>query len=208
MKKLVLLVFLLFNLHVSVAQSYIFYLHGRIIENQGPYAVEKVNGYGAYLYYNILDSLKQKKFTVISEVRPMNTDVKLYALKVKNQIDSLLKRGVKAENITVIGASKGSYIAMYVSTYAKNKALNFVFMAACSEHMSESEKDLDVYGNVLSIYEKSDGPGSCLALKKQSTGIQHFKEVELSTGLKHGFLFKPLNAWVQPALNWADHKFN
>ena len=188
MKKLVLLVFLLFNLHVSVAQSYIFYLHGRIIENQGPYAVEKVNGYGAYLYYNILDSLKQKKFTVIS--------------------DSLLKRGVKAENITVIGASKGSYIAMYVSTYAKNKALNFVFMAACSEHMSESEKDLDVYGNVLSIYEKSDGPGSCLALKKQSTGIQHFKEVELSTGLKHGFLFKPLNAWVQPALNWADHKFN
>lgn len=208
MKKIMLLVFLFFNLQVGLAQSYIFYLHGRIIETQGPNAIEKVNGYGAYLYYDILDSLKQKKFTVISEVRPMNTDVKVYALKVKNQIDSLLQRGVKAENITVIGASKGSYIAMYVSTYAKNKALNFVFMAACSDQMSESEKDLNVYGNILSIYEKSDGPGSCLALKKQSTGIQHFKEVELTTGLKHGFIFKPLKVWVQPALTWAEHKYD
>lgn len=208
MKKTVLLLFLFLNLKVCLAQSYIFYLHGRIIENQGPNAVEKVNGYGAYLYYDILDSLKQKKFTVISEVRPVNTDVKVYALKVKNQIDSLLKRGIKAENITVIGASKGSYIAMYVSTYAKNKALNFVFMAACGDQVSESEKDIDFYGNILSIYEKSDGPGSCMALKKQSKGIQHFKEVELTTGLKHGFLYKPLKVWVQPALNWADHKYD
>lgn len=208
MKKIVLLFFLFLNLKVCMAQSYIFYLHGRIIETQGPNAVEKVNGYGAYLYYDILDSLKQKKFIVISEVRPANTDIKAYALKVKKQIDSLLKRGVKAENITVIGASKGSHIAMYVSSYAKNKALNFVFMAACSDQVSESEKDINFYGNVLSIYEKSDGPGSCMALKKQSTGVQHFKEIEINTGLKHGFLYKPLKDWVQPALNWAEHKYD
>ena len=112
-------------LNESSAQNYIFYLHGKIIENKGPQAVDDVNGYGAYLYEAILDSLKQNGNKVISEVRAKNTDVKSYALKVKREIDSLLKLGVKPESITVIGASKGASIAMYVSTYLKNKNVNF-----------------------------------------------------------------------------------
>ena len=206
MKKTLIFLFF-FALTAARAQHYIFYLHGMIVENQGPHAVEKANGYGAYLYFDILDSLRNKNNKVISEVRPKNTDVKSYALKIKGQIDSLLKSGVKAQHITVVGASKGSIIAMYVSSFVKNKEINYVFMAACSDQISGAESDLNVYGNILSIYEKSDGPGSCAALKAKSTGINHYKELELNTGLRHGFLYKPLREWVQPALKWAGNDY-
>jgi hypothetical protein len=139
---------------------------------------------------------------VISEVRQKDCAVITYAVKVKRQIDSLLKIGVKANDITVIGASKGSLIAMYVSTYSKNKEINYVFMAAC--YANEPNTELNFYGNILSIYEKSDGAGTCLSLKNESTGINHYKELELTTGLRHGFLYKPLSEWINPTLKWAN----
>ena len=52
-------------------------------------------------------------FVVISEQRPRNTDVEEYAGKVTGQITALLDAGVPAENITVLGASKGAAIAIY-----------------------------------------------------------------------------------------------
>ena len=208
MKKSLIILHLCFTFSLSFSQKYIFYLHGKIVENQGEKAVDKVNGYRAYLYTAILDSLKQKNNRVISEVRAKDTNVKEYALKVKKQIDSLLKTGIAPKNITVIGASKGSTIAMYVSTYVKNSSVNYVFLAACSHELSEDEKDMNCYGNILSIYEKSDGAGSCTALKKHSNGIIHYKEVEINTGLRHGFLYKPLAEWLVPALRWANNDYN
>lgn len=205
MKKLFVLFFSL-GIFCCAAQNYIFYLHGRIVEIQGAKAVDEVNGYGAYKYNEILDSLRKNKTIVISEVRPKDTDVKLYALKVKVQIDSLLKLGIPPERITVIGASKGSAIAMYTSSLLKNKSVNFVFMAAC--YPTDNASDLNFYGNILSIYEKSDGAGSCLSLKNKSTGINHYKEIELNTGMRHGFLYKPLNEWIVPAKQWAAGNYN
>src|SRR3954470_14067586 len=90
------------------AQNFIFYLHGKIVENQGENAVDSVNGYGAFRYKDILDSLKQPGIQVISEVRPKNTDVKEYALKVTQQVNALLNKGADPARITVIGASKGA----------------------------------------------------------------------------------------------------
>lgn len=198
------LLFLIFPF-AGISQSYIFYLHGKIVENQGPEAVDKVNGYGEYRYYDILDSLKKNNTRVFSEVRPKDTQVKIYAQKIKKQIDSLVNSEVNPSKITVIGASKGALIAMYVSTYVKNKSVNYVFMAAC--YKDEMEKDIDFYGNVLSIYEKSDMAGSCNAYKSKSHGIKHYKELEINTGLKHGFLYKPFNAWLNPSLDWASGNY-
>ena len=186
----------------SHAQKYFFYLHGKIVEDQGVGAVAP--GYGAYEYEHILQAFRKEQFTVMSEVRAKNTDPETYARKVVRQIDSLLKTGVKPNKITVLGASKGSVIAQYVSSILKNKDVNFVFMAGCSGDGG----GVNFCGNILSIYEKSDGVGSCNDLKnKSSNSIPHYKEIELNTGLRHGFLYKPLPEWVAPSVQWANGNY-
>jgi hypothetical protein len=57
--------------HPNVRGRYLFYLHGRIIEEQGARAVSP--DYGRYEYAAILQRLSGEGFTVISEVRPRNT---------------------------------------------------------------------------------------------------------------------------------------
>jgi hypothetical protein len=208
MKNFFLAAFFSFIFLSGYGQKYVFYLHGKIIENQGPHAVDSVNGFGAYRYFDILDSLKKRRFTVLSEVRPRNTDSEVYALKVKNQIDSLLKLGVAPKNITVIGASKGAGIAMFVSYFAKNPDLNFVFMAGCSDNLLSVYPKLEFYGNILSIYEKSDTfAGSCAKFKTRSAHIRNYKEIEINTGLRHGFLYRPIPEWLDPAALWANANY-
>lgn len=199
--KYILIVCCLLTIQFGKAQQYVFYLHGKIVENQGAKAIDTVNGYGAYLYSDILDSLKQGNNVVLSEVRAKNTDVATYAQKIKKQIDSILTLGVKPELITVIGASKGALIAMKVSTLAKNSALNFVLMAGC--YGDGKDSDLEMYGNILSIYESSDLAGSCDSYIKASKHVNHYKELKLATGLRHGFLYKAIPEWIEPSLQWA-----
>lgn len=187
----------------TLAQKYIFYLHGAIVENQGANAVSPY--FGAYDYNGILAAFRKEGFTVNSEVRQPNTNVATYGQKIADQINDLLKKGVRASDITVVGASKGAVIAMHVSGFAKNKELNFVFLAACNDGNFEAYPALQLYGNILSIYEKSDDIGeSCIRFKEKSVAtIVHYKEVQINTGLRHGFLFNPIPEWMQPAKAWA-----
>lgn len=197
-----LVIVLFFAPLLCEAQKHVFYLHGRIVELQGAKAYH--NEYGAYHYQAIIDSLKKAGFVVHSEMRPASTDANHYAEKVKSEIDSLLALKVKASDITVIGASKGAMIAMLTSALCKNKELNFVVMAGCSPDLSIDLPSLEFYGNVLSIYEKSDVIGSsCELLKKKSPHLKNYRELVLNTGLKHGFIYRPLAAWMEPACAWA-----
>lgn len=187
---------------ITSAQKHVFYLHGRIIEVLGPNAVDASNGYGAYKYYDILDSLRKNNWTVISEARPADTQAWSYAKKVSHQVDSLLKKGVKASDITIIGASKGAMIAIMTSSILRNKQIGFVLMGICSDDLAGDDQ-LNLHGRILSIYEKSDAIGSsCHALKNKSTGISNYKEIAIDTGLKHGFLYRPLKEWLIPAREW------
>jgi len=201
-----LLLFVLFS-STGYTQQYLFYLHGAIVEDQGANAVSPQ--FGKYEYDNIVSTFRKEKFIVISEVRARNTDPETYAHKVVTQIDSLIKRGVKPGNITVIGASKGCLIAIYVSSFLKNKDVNFVFLAGCFSSLSAGESGINFCGNILSVYENSDDIGrSCAELKKRSTlTIPHYKEIELHTGLHHGFIYKPLKEWVEPAIKWAHNDY-
>jgi hypothetical protein len=185
------------------SQRIIYYLHGRIVEVQGANAVETTNGYGPYRYNDILDSLRSHGFEVRSEVRGPETEVVSYAEKLKLEIEDLIRKGVPASHITVIGASKGSAIAMHLSSILKNEDVNFVFMASCSE-----DQGLPVFGNILSIHEKSDFYHSCQHLKDISKGIRHYKDIEINTGLRHGFLYRPIPQWLQPALKWASGRYD
>jgi hypothetical protein len=192
-----------------MGQLYLFYLHGKIVEDQGADAVDTEHGFGAYQYKDILNAFRKEKFIVNSEVRGKNTDVEEYAEKIKKQIDSLLHTGIPAVNITIVGASKGAVIAMLTSSMLKNKDVNFVFMAGCNEDNFKRLPQIDFCGNILSIYERTDDIGkSCTSTKNLSQQeIPHYKEIELNTGLKHGFLFKPLPEWVIPVIQWAKGNY-
>ena len=194
---------------MTFGQHYLFYLHGKIIEDQGANAVDTINGFGAYQYEEILNTFRKAGFTVMSEVRRKNTDPVRYAHKIVSQIDSLIKNGTNANDITLVGASKGAIISMLISSYLKNKDLNFVLLAGCMSNLLQSFPDIQFCGNILSIYEKSDDIGhSCASIKEQTrAAIPHYEEIELNTGLKHGFLYKPLPVWVEPAIKWADKNY-
>lgn len=183
------------------SKHYVFYLHGAIVE--GTTEDPSSSAYGVYEYSNIIKALKDKGYIVYSEVRPSGTDVKQYAEKIKLQIDSLKKAGVASNDICVVGASKGALITMLVSGLVKDKSVKYVVMAACNEG-NKNSYNIDLYGQVLSIYEKSDGIGkSCEAIKLNSKGISRYKEIQINTGLGHGFLYKPLTVWMKPVEDWV-----
>jgi len=91
---------------------------------------------------------------------------------------------------------------MLASTYLENRRLNFVLIAACSADEGFL-KLVNLHGNVLSIYEKTDLAQSCQNYRAGATGINEWKEVEVNTGLKHGFLYRPMKEWVEPTMAWA-----
>lgn len=204
MKKLLFILCLSFVTHAD-AQNYIFFLHNMWLELYGtdvPHAE-----YGKAQYHEILDKFRQQGLIVISELRPKGTNGNVYAVKVANQIDSLLKKGVPASHITVAGTSKGGFITMYTSGILKNKDINFVLIGCCGEQ-SVSDDSVHLYGNVLSIFESSDAYHSCQKVKaKPGNDVKRFKEIELHTGLKHGFLYKAMDEWILPASAWAKQNY-
>lgn len=182
---------------------YLFYLHGYIVEDRNTEPVHPE--YGMYQYSKILVTFVDSGFVVISEARKKDREIEPYARKVAEQIRQLLRAGVPANHITVVGASQGSWIAMLASTYVANRGVNFVLIAACSAD-KEFLKTVNLHGNVLSIYEHSDVAQSCSDYRADATGIKDWKEIELNTGLKHGFLYRPLQEWIDPAVAWAKGK--
>lgn len=183
---------------ISKKARYLFYLHGKIVEagNTRPTS-EK---FGVYEYEQILETFKQSGFVVLSEPREKDTDIEQYGRRVAKQIERLLAAGVSPKRITIVGASQGSWIAMLVSTYLKNRKLNFVIIAGCNKSIFAK---VNLHGNVLSIYEKSDGTGTCQKFRENATNLREYKELELNTGLGHGFIYRPMKEWTEPTLAWA-----
>lgn len=204
------LVILFYISVVSCQQNddkYIFFLHNRFLEEHS--LEDEHPEYGRTEYLEIINEFRKNGFKVISEQRKGNVNARDYGLSVASQIDSLLKSGIDPRKITVIGTSKGGYIAQYVSTFANNPDLNFVFVASFMHGDIQNIPEINYCGNVLTIYEKSDPAGvSALERKRTSTcEIKYFKEIELNTGMRHGFLFKPLQEWIEPAIKWANGNY-
>ena len=183
-----------------------FYLHGKIIEDQGISAISP--DYGEYEYEAILGRLSGYGFVLISEQRPKDTDGMEYARRIAEQVTVLLNAGVPAKNITVVGASKGAGIAVYVSHFLENEEMNFVIMAICHPDSVEEfkQEQIFLYGNILSIYDSVDEfAGSCQELFSfsEGKGISRYDEVVLSLGTGHGILYQPLDEWIIPTVQWA-----
>jgi hypothetical protein len=186
--------------------DYLFYLHGKIIEDQGLPAVSAE--YGEYQYIAILEALQGYDYVVISEQRATDTDSLEYARRVAGQVTLLLVAGVKPEHITVVGASKGAGIAIYISQALANRQVNYVLLSICHPDNVQALIDdgITLYGNVLSIYDASDTlAGSCqeLASYSQDKGLSDFEELVLQVGTGHGILYQPLLEWVLPTVEWG-----
>ena len=185
---------------IDTRARYLFYLHGAIVENKGVRPVSE--RFGVYEYEKILETFKDKGFIVISEARPKNTHAGQYARKVVDQVNRLVQAGVPPAHITVVGASKGGFITLLISTALQNRDLNFVIIAGCSDAVLRF--DIDLYGNILTIYdEKDDIAGSCRKVFEKSSGLNAYKELKLTVGAGHGIVYQPLAEWVGPTVRWA-----
>ena len=193
---------------VDTTRHYLFYIHGRIIEEQGIPAVGPV--FGEYEYQSILERLSSYGFVVISEQRVKNTDSREYANRIQEQVTTLLNAGVPATNITVVGASKGAYITIYVSRFLENQEIKFVIMGICNSEILTylKQNHIFLYGKVLSIYDSADYQygGSCeelFTLSEGNEGLSKYDEIVLNIGTGHGILYKPLDEWITPVIQWA-----
>jgi len=188
-------------------QRYIFFFHNKFVQENPLNATHPE--YGKAEYNEILESFRKDNFIVFSEKRKKNTNAAEYAEKIVKQVKALIKKGVPPNHITVIGTSQGGYIAQYVSTYLSNSDVNFVFIGCFRDVDIQEIPDINFCGNILTIYEKSDIYGVS-AIKRKETSkckIDHFKEIELNTGLKHGFLFKAADNWITPSKKWANGNY-
>ena len=186
--------------NAQLPTKHIFYLHGRIIEQQGKNAISEQ--YGKYELDSIITALKVENGIVHAEIRNSNVDYKLYAEKVSKQIDELLESGIEAKNITVIGASKGAIIACNISSLNTN-AINYVFLAGNNDYQ-EMNNEWKFHGQVLCIYDSSDDIAgkNYDYWKAKDNFTTKFEQIELKTNLGHGFLYKPLNVWIEPTKKW------
>lgn len=205
MKRLFVILFFT-SLHMSgqTNKKHIFYLHGMIIEIQGVNAVSET--FGEYRYNDIIESLKNTGATVHHEVRTQQTDFNTFCKKTSSQIDSLITNHVNPKDITVIGASKGAIMTMTISSLNKNP-INYILLGANSDRL-EKQGNYNLHGCILGIYEKSDtiaGKNYQFWIDK-STEVEEFKQLEINTGLSHGFLYRPYDEWLKPAKAWMGIK--
>ena len=186
----------------QTAPRYAIYLHPRIVEEDG-HRRPTDPAFGTYEYDAILDTLRRAGLVVLSDQRPPKTDSDSFAAHVSQQVDSLLRLGVSPHAVTVIGFSKGGWIAILASSRLRNPAVSFVFMGACGPWAFE-RPDLHVTGRLLSIYETSDSLGvSCAPMFARRRPGSQTREIALSLGLGHGTFFQPRWAWLGPVLAWA-----
>jgi len=179
---------------------YLFYIHGKIIEDVGVNAASPQ--FGPYEFEEILKYLSDAGFNVIGEIRSTPTDANEYSDRVAAQVKSLLAQGVPSKRITMVGFSKGAGIVILTSAKVNNPELNIVLIAICGEE-TNVESGPVISGRILSLFEKSDELGSsCKPLADRSPGVKEFEEFEFSTGKQHGAFYTADPIWLDPMISW------
>ncbi|MBI4279866.1 MAG: hypothetical protein HY660_15555 [Armatimonadetes bacterium] len=193
---------------IDASRKYLFYLHGKILEDQGRNAVSREHG--AYCYDDIIKALADRGFVVISEIRPANTTPE-YAQKVAGYVRTLLEGGVAPESITVAGFSKGGALTLRTSAVLGQPKVNFVVMAGCGHTGPDSgyrqiveQVAPRLRGRILSIYDAADREaGPCQDAFARAPGLEP-RETKFSTGLGHGLFYRPRSEWLDPVVDWAQ----
>lgn len=177
-------------------KTHLFYLHGKIVQEQGIDAFSEK--FGKYEYSEIIDSLSIIGDYVHAEIRKPSTQFDKFCIHISQQIDSLIAHKVEPKDIYLIGASMGGVMAMQISTLNTNP-VNYILLGANNESI-ENELNFDLHGRVLGIYEKSDS----ICNRNYQYWIDHcekvieFNQLQINSGLGHGFLYRPIQEWLIP----------
>ena len=188
---------------IDPQQKYVFYSHGYIVEgiNDKP----EHPRWGVYDFPAIKTALSDNGYTLIAYHRPKNTEPFLFAKSLAGDAQKLLERGVKPENITFVGFSRGGALSILTSNELKNDKVNFIILAGCAG-LIKKHINVKAFGNIYSIYETSDTVGSCQFLIDRSPGVSRFEEFSISTGKEHGAFYRPTEEWISPVKRWLLEK--
>ena len=187
---------------------HLIYLHGRIVqEEQSARPVSP--RFGAYELEAIRAAFRERGFELHSEIRPKGASVSESADRVVADVRKLLDAGVPAERITVVGASMGASIAFAASARMQNPELRFVFLGACpieNVRAVRAEEGKPPAGRLLVVHDPSDDTAPpCAPWKPEELPPpSSLRDLEIETGLGHGFLYRPLPAWLEPTVAWAN----
>lgn len=187
---------------------HLIYLHGKIVQTEQS-ARPRHPEFGFYELEKIRQTFRDRGFVVASEIRPKSASVGESADRVVEQVRRLLASGVPADHVTVVGASMGAYITLLSSARLQNPELRFVVLGTCLSanvpHLLE-EEGKPPSGHLLAIREASDTASEPCPAWEAGAGSPSTltaREIVLDTGLDHGFLYRPLPEWVEPAAAWA-----
>ena len=196
---------------VNPDTKYLFYLHGISVELFGKDGVNPRTG-SRYEYDKIATTFREMGAVVISEARPRGTRPQIYARKVAAQVGKLVKKGVKPENISVVGHSKGGMIAFFTATMVQSEQVKYVIMAGCSIPEGRFRRGYQRFlrrrasrltGRFLSIYDKDDElTRSCREAFRRASNPD-WEERVLETGKGHNLFAHPLKVWLTPVGKWV-----
>jgi pimeloyl-ACP methyl ester carboxylesterase len=157
----------------------------------------------------ILDTFRERGFEVTSVLRPREQSVDEAAGRVVAQVRALRQAGVPATHITILGASMGGYVTLLAATRLREPELRVAVLGVClSERVQalQAREGRPPEGHLLAIREQSDTlTESCAPWSPTQAprSLRSAREQMLHTGLRHGFLYRPLTEWVEPVLEWA-----
>jgi len=190
---------------VHADQKYVFYSHGLIVE--GDNLMPKDERWGVYDFIAVRKALKDPNYNLISYHRPANTQAEQFADKLAQDVRKLLSHGVKPQNITLLGFSRGGEINLLASAKIRMDKINTILLAVCGGFVKEHEQ-YQAIGNVSSIFETSDFAGSCQFLQQRNNKVTSFREASITTGKEHGAFYRPLPQWLKQVKQWINNPQN
>ncbi len=181
---------------------YMFYMHGRYVEERGSDNV--------YKYDAILRELADKGFTVVGESRGQ-VEIGDYARLVAGQVTAMITAGVPAGNITVAGHSRGGFIALLAASFIGDPDVRYGILAACGLEGTRFRKAYRrllkksaeaIKGKFLVMWEQGDEEaGHCDEVLEKASAP--YRNVKLTVGGGHRIFYKAEASWIGPLVAFA-----
>jgi pimeloyl-ACP methyl ester carboxylesterase len=187
---------------------HLLYLHGRIVQEQQkprPYHPE----FGYYELDQILAAFRERGFEVKGPLRPRAATTSEAADAAVAEVRSLLRSGVPADHVTVVGASMGGIISLLAAARLQAPQVRFCVLGVClSSNVKRllAEEGHEPRGRILAIREKTDDlTVDCDPWSRTDPPRAPLvaREIVLDTRLRHGFLYRPMPEWLDPVVAWA-----